>query len=264
VRLIHVLSIVLAQFSVGSLLMTSLLSPREIRLSFFTFNSLLSAVTAAIALMLTKLVLGSAWTDVRYLGLTVIGATIAYGSFYLEKPSLGRVFLILSALLGLIFGVLPMADKMLELRHIETSMPYLFSAGVLAGTLLLGATNVTMILGHWYLVMRRLSFEHLERFSQILLATVGLRILLLMFTLSMLSHSDPEAVNTFVPNLWSTGTNLFFFAMRVLWGLALPLVLGLFVLRSVKEKANKAATGLLYVIEISVLFGELFAAYLMV
>ena len=263
-RLIQVLAVVLAQFSIGSLLMTSLLSPREIRLSFFTFNSLLSAVTAAMSLMLTKLILGQGWMDVRFLGLTVIGATIAYGSFQLEKPSLGQLFLILSALLGLVFGLLPMADKMLEMQRIETSAPYLFSAGALAGALLLGATNVTMILGHWYLVMRRLSFEHLERFSKILLATVGIRILLFMFTLSLLGHGDPGTANVFIPGLWSTGPRLFFFAMRVLWGLALPVVLGFFVLRCVKEEANQAATGMLYVMEVSVLFGELFAAYLLV
>jgi hypothetical protein len=32
----------------------------------------------------------------------------------------------------------------------------------------------------------------------------------------------------------------------------------------VKEEANQAVTGMLYVIEISVLFSELFAAYLMI
>ena len=83
-RLIQVLSIVLAEFGIGSLLMTSLLSPYEIRLSFFTFNSLLSALATAIALVLSQFFLGSAWTDVRYLGLTVIGATIAYGCFRLD------------------------------------------------------------------------------------------------------------------------------------------------------------------------------------
>ena len=36
------------------------------------------------------------------------------------------------------------------------------------------------------------------------------------------------------------------------------------VLRCVQEKANQAATGLLYVAEISVLFGELFAAVLLI
>ena len=43
-----------------------------------------------------------------------------------------------------------------------------------------------------------------------------------------------------------------------------PFVIGLLVLRCVRLKANQAATGLLYIAEICVLFGELFAAYLLV
>jgi hypothetical protein len=52
--------------------------------------------------------------------------------------------------------------------------------------------------------------------------------------------------------------------MRVLWGLILPLVLGLLAIGCAQQKANQAATGMLYVTEISVLFGELFAAYLLI
>jgi len=264
VRLIPVLAIVLAQFGIGSLLMTSLLSPHEIRLGFFTFNSLLSALAASMSLVLSRMFLGGGWQEVRFLGLTVIGATVAYGCFRLDKPAAGRAFLILSGLLGLTLGLLPLAEKTLELQHVRTDAPYFFAASVLAGALLLGTTNVAMTLGHWYLVMRRVSFEHLERFSQILLLVVGLRIVLLLATLGLLGAIDEKLANFIIPNLWNVRGNLLFFAMRVLWGLALPLVLVLLVLRCVKEKANQAATGLLYVMEISVLLGEMFAAYLMI
>jgi hypothetical protein len=263
-RLVQVLSIVLTQLSIGSLILVSLIPPRAIRLSFFTLNSLICAVAAALALLLSSMVLRDAWADVRFLGLTVIGSTIAFGCFRLEKPETGRLFLILSGLLGLVLGLLPLAGKTMAARGIRTEAPWFFDAGLLTGALLLGATNVGMILGHWYLLMRRLSFEYLERFAQILLAAVGLRIVAVVATLSMLHTYDPKLASTFIPALWSWQQNLFFFLMRWLWGLALPLVLGVFVLRCVKEKANQAATGLLYVIEVSVLFGELFAAYLMI
>jgi hypothetical protein len=260
----RVLSIVLTQLSIGSLLLTGLLPPRQIRLNFFTLNSLICALAAALALVLAKFVLGSAWGDVRFLGLTVVGATIAFGCFRLEKPQAGRLFLILSGLLGLLFGLMPLAGRMMALRDVHTTAPGLFDAGVMAGALLLGATNVGMILGHWYLLMRRLSFEYLERFSLILLGAVALRIFTVVTTLTMLRTFDPNLADTFIPALWSWHGNLFFFLMRILWGLALPAVLGVLVFRCVKAKANQAATGMLYVIEVSVLFGELFAAYLMI
>jgi hypothetical protein len=112
--------------------------------------------------------------------------------------------------------------------------------------------------------MRRLSFDHLLRFAQIALGAVGLRIAVVVVTVSSLSKFDPNLASTFIPPLWSLQGNLFFFLMRLLWGLALPLVLGIMVLRCVQAKANQAATGMLYVMEVSVLFGELFAAYLLV
>lgn len=262
-KLIQVLCMVLTELSVGSLLMVCLLPPREIRTSFFTFNSLICALAAAISLMLSKGLLLSAWWDVRFLGFTVIGATAAYGAFRLEKPDLGRLLLLISGLAGFAFGVLPLAGQTLASRGIETTAPLFFDAGVLSATLLLGATNVGMILGHWYLLMRRLSFEHLLLFSRIVLGAIGVRIFVVVVTLMSLEKFDPNLGGTFIPALWSIHDNLFFFLMRLLWGLALPVVLGIMVLRCAQAKANQAATGMLYVMEVSVLFGELFAAYLL-
>ena len=263
-KLIQVLCIVLTELSVGSLLMTCLLPPREIRSSFFTFNSLLCALTAALAFMLSKWLLQSAWADVRFLGLTVIGATAAFGAFRLDKPDLGRLLLLVSGLLGFVLGLMPLAGHILAARGVETTAPGFFDAGVISGTLLLGATNVGMILGHWYLLMRRLSFEHLLRFAQLVLGAIGVRIAVVFGTMLFLGRFDAQLAGAFIPSLWSIHGNLFFFLMRILWGLALPLALGLMVLRCVQDKANQAATGMLYVMQISVLFGELFAAYLLI
>ena len=263
-KLIQVLCMVLTEFSIGSLLMVCLLPPREIRTSFFTFNSLVCALTAALALVLSKAVLQSAWMDVRFLGLTVIGSTAAYGAFRLEKPNLGRLFLLVSGLTGFAFGLMPLTQHTLVARGVETTAPGFFDAGVLSATLLLGATNVGMILGHWYLLMRRLSFEHLLRFAQIVLGAVALRAIVVVAMMTSLERFDPGLAASFIPPLWSLHGDLFFFLMRLLWGLLLPLVLGIMVLRCAQEKANQAATGMLYVMEVSVLFGELFAAYLLI
>ena len=255
---------VLTQLSVGSLLMTCVLPPREIRLSFFSFNSLVAAIAAAVALVLSKAVLGEGWSDVRFLGLTVIGATMAYGCFRLEKPDIGRLCLVVAGMLGLIFGLLPLAGKALAMRGWQVDRTLFFDASVVAGALLLGATTVGMILGHWYLIMRRLSFEHLQRFAQIVLGAAGLRVLLFVTTLGLLRTFEPQFAGGFIDNLWSPQGDLLFTLVRIVFGMALPLVLAVFTLRCVREKANQAATGLLYVTEISVLFGELFAAYLMI
>jgi hypothetical protein len=262
--LIQVLSVVLTQLSVGILLMTSLLSPRDIRVSFFRFNSLLSAIGAALALVFCKMILGEGWWDVRFLGLTIIGATAAYGCFELEKAELGRSFLVLSGMVGLIFGLLPLAGRMLAVRGWQVDRTSFFDASLLAGAVLLGATTVGMILGHWYLIMRRPSFEHLARFTQIVMGAAGLRAFIFVVTLILIGKLEPKFASTFIPDLWSPSGDLVFTLMRILWGLLMPFFLALFAMRCAREKANQAATGLLYVAEISVLFGELFAAYLMI
>jgi hypothetical protein len=261
-KLIQVLCVVLTELSIGSLLLTCLLPPRQIRADFFTFVSLLCALTAAMALTLSKMLLQSAWSDVRFLGLTVIGATAAYGAFRLDKPDVGRLLLLVSGLLGFVLGLMPLAGQTLAAHGIETTAPGFFDAGVVSGTLLLGATTVGMILGHWYLLMRRLSFEFLLRFAQIVLGAAGLRTLVVFGTMLSLRRFDPQLAGVLIPSLWSPHGNLFFLLMRLLWGLALPLVLGFMVLRCAQRKANQAATGMLFVTLISVLFGELFAAYL--
>jgi hypothetical protein len=244
--------------------MTCLLPPREISASFFSFISLLCALAAALALVLSKAFLQAGWADVRFLGFTVIGATVAYGAFRLDKPDLGRLLLLISGLVGFVLGLMPLAGHILVERHMDTTAPGFFDAGVVSGTLLLGATNVTMILGHWYLLMRRLSFEHLLRFAQIVLGAVALRILVVFATLTALGNYDADLAHVFLPSLWSPHGNLFFFLMRILWGLALPLALAILVFRCAQQKANQAATGMLYVMQVSVLFGELFAAYLFI
>jgi hypothetical protein len=264
VTLIQVLTIVLTQFSVGSLLMTSLLPTREIRVGFFTLNSLLSAIAAALALVLTKYGAGAAWWDTRFLGLTVIGATLAYGAFKLDQMEFGRLLLIVSGLIGLFFGLLPLSHQSLEASHLKTVVPCFFDATIVAGAILFGVTHVGMILGHWYLLMRRLSFEYLDQFAKLLLAAVCIRGAIIILMLTTLGSLDPRLAGRFLPRLYAVDGDLFFFVFRVLFGVAIPLVLGFMVLQCVQRKANQAATGLLYVAEISVLFGELFAARLLI
>ena len=263
-RLVLVLTMVLAQLGAGTLLLASLLPTREIRSSFFSFHSAFGAIALGLALILSKFSLSRSWWDLRYLELTVTGALAAGGCFRFGRFGAGRLFLAGAGALGLACGVLPLARLALTSRGGASSAAGLFQAGALAGALLLGATHVGMVLGHWYLLMRQLSFVYLERFARLLLAAVGIRIAVVIGTFVLLGRLDPDLAARWLPSLWSVDGHLFFFLIRIVWGLALPLVLGIYVWRLVRLRSNQAATGMLYVIEVSVLFGELFAAYLMI
>lgn len=233
-RLLQVLAVVLFEFGAGNLLMTCLLPPRVIRSSYFSFNCLLGATALAGAWLLTR-------TAVLFV--PVVAAGVAMALFRREQPVIGRAILFVAALGAWVSGLPSLATDRAMMIHVA------------AGAFLLGATNGSMILGHWYLIMRQLSFDYLKRFVWILLVAIAARAGLFAVRVTL----QREQLR---PSLWSTQGDLIFVIIRVVLGLAMPAVLAVMALRCVQIRNNQAATGLLYVTEVCVLFGELFAAYL--
>ena len=106
--LIQVLAMVLTEFSVGCLLLVSLLPPREIRLGFFTLNSLLCAVACRSGAGIIEIRVGSG-----LVGCSILRIDGDWGNgrvWLLQTVWLdGRVTLVFSGLVGLLFGLLPFA-----------------------------------------------------------------------------------------------------------------------------------------------------------
>jgi hypothetical protein len=264
--ILQALALVLTQLAVGTLLLVSVLPTQEIRCSFFRFNALCAAIFAALGLTLNKFAApeGPHWDYFQWLGLVVIGTTVAYGFFHFDRMQSGRFFMIISGVFGLVVGLLPQLDALIEVRlgtGVVRSWP--LELNVLAGTFLLGTTHTGLVLGHWYLLMRRLSFVYLERFAKLLMAAAAFEILVFILTLTVGKGLEPKFA-AYLPTLWASGTQLFFFSMRILWGLVLPLGLAFLVFRCVQARSNQAATGLLYIAEFSVFFGALLSAFLLV
>jgi hypothetical protein len=125
---------------------------------------------------------------------------------------------------------------------------------------LLGWALITMLLGHWYLISPRLTFRHLVLFCWVLMAVIGVRLLAVGAGLTAAAASDAA--------YWSlltgfTGQGMFFW-FRVLWGLAIPLTLGILSLHCARQRSNQSATGILYVVVVGAFIGELTAYYLIV
>jgi hypothetical protein len=53
-----------------------------------------------------------------------------------------------------------------------------------------------------------------------------------------------------------------FFWFRLMWGLAIPLLLAVMALTCARQRANQSATGILYVLVMGSLIGEITALYL--
>ena len=150
-----------------------------------------------------------------------------------------------------------------QLSILAPALPYrllLTGGAVLSSALLLGWSLITMLLGHWYLVSPRLTFRHLVIFSWVLMAVIGVRLLAVAAGLTAAAASDA--------GYWSlltgiTGQGMFFW-FRVLWGLAIPLTLGVLSLHCARQRSNQSATGILYVVVVGAFIGELTAYYLIV
>ena len=247
------MALVLAQLGAGALLFTSFIPARQIRASFFTFQSLVGAVMLVLAAtlgapLMPRLVVFS---------VAVICAVAAAWSFRNEKLQAGRLFLLLGGMLGVAAVLINVSPLMCRQESGLRVYPLVFA---LAGFLLVGASQTAMVLGHWYLLMRGLSFDYLIRLSWLVLAAGVIRatvIAAIVLMWSGSSHSGGFLVDRALHD------NSFFFAVRLVMGVLAPLAFSGMALRCAYLHANQAATGLLYLSMAFVFFGEMFAAFLM-
>jgi hypothetical protein len=257
VRLLPTFFIVLTGLGAGSAIFASWLDPRNIRKSYFEFSAALSG-----GLFLLAALWQAPQLSPFLLALLFSGASL--WSTRRDHPIRGILFLKASGLIALTFGLYSLTDAQQLFHGIPDRLGWLFLGELAAGGLLLGAVHSTMVLGHWYLIMRGLDFSHLQRAIKLFLLVLGIRALTLVGGLIALRMADPMFAHSFIGALLDPSQDLFFFVMRIFWGLLLPAGLGFMIWKCARSGSNQSATGLLYLAEVSVLIGETMAAYLKV
>ncbi len=200
----------------------------------------------------------------RYLLIAALGSAFAYyATVWRQLWGASRVAAAVT--LGTVAASFWLAGKALVLPI--SSLPFyrpLLAASLVTSALLLGWSLITMLLGHWYLVAPKLTFRHLTIFCWALLAIVVARTMAVFGTLMAAG-----SVDRFVePNPWRLLTGFegqgMFFWFRILWGLVIPLALAAMSLHCARRQSNQSATGILYVLMVGVLVGEITAYYLSV
>jgi hypothetical protein len=126
--------------------------------------------------------------------------------------------------------------------------------------LLLGISNFAMILGHYYLVVPKLTFEPLFYCLYIFWTVIFFKILSSLSIVFSIGKPYLEE-GTILGDGYMY--NWLFLTMRYLWGYAAPLILSFFTFRLCKLRSNQSATGVLYIVEFFVIVGELISVYLM-
>ncbi len=156
-------------------------------------------------------------------------------------------------------GVAGIASAAGALAEPPGPWPALLLGGyLLSAALLLGATLGAMLVGHWYLVDHRMPIEPLRLASGFLLFAVLARIAVVS---GPAARFWPEQMAGGFGDAGAMGLALFWL-QRALFGLAGPLVLGLMVRHTVRLRATQAATGLLYIVLLFVIAGEMLSHYL--
>jgi hypothetical protein len=125
---------------------------------------------------------------------------------------------------------------------------------------LLGVSNFSMLLGHYYLVVPRLSEEPLIYCLYIFWICFFLKIissLAIIFSIGAPYLSEGTVLGDGYMYNW------LFISMRYLWGYVAPVILSLFTYRLCKIRSLQSATGVLYIVEFFVIVGELISVYLM-
>ncbi len=197
------------------------------------------------------------------LALALLAGFAYYGAIWRERWRLAQV----PAALALAATAAALLLGGASLIPARTPLPYREAwvvLSLLGGAALLGWSLVTMLLGHWYLIVPKLSFRHLTVFCRVLLAVVMVRALSLLLTLGAAYRVDPFVL----PHPWRMMIDLggqgMFFWFRVLWGLVIPALLAWMALHCARNRSNQSATGILYVLLVGTFIGEITALYLAV
>jgi len=123
---------------------------------------------------------------------------------------------------------------------------------------ILGSSLVTMLLGHFYLIAPSLPIRPLVRLSVVLLVEIHLRLLLCVGALLL-------ARERFFPPAGASSldftVNLGVFVLpRILVGLVFPAAFSWLVYRTARIGSTQSATGILYVIVVFLIIGEMMNA----
>jgi hypothetical protein len=117
------------------------------------------------------------------------------------------------------------------------------SLATLAGAAALGTSLVALSLGHWYLVSPKMAVRPLVRITLALLAALLVQAALVALALVSLQGNN----------------YLLFLAVRVVFGIVVPLLATVMAWRTARIRSLDSATGLLYIVVALVLAGELSA-----
>ena len=255
----HTVLLILAEFSVGSLIALLIADARGMVVASFVKLSASIVVIGAALTVLTAFNVSGAdlegyrlqddlFGPVRGAFVAFLALTLPYAWFVLsEQRQRSLPIGALAAAAGVVG---------LGLLAYQVSPPTWGFVGpllsLLVGALALGLVSEAMILGHWYLVWPKLPGRPLVELTFLLLAVLALQTPLLIINAAVPAGEAPETTALLAGSLGSNPA----FWLRVGVGLLFPIALAYMAWQSSREHAMMSATGLLYIAVGAVFVGE--------
>lgn len=190
---------------------------------------------------------GAAGASVVRLGAaTSIVLALSLGALILRRNEAGRLFGLVAALEGV--GLLVALA-----RIVPASFPVAVAL-VVIGAAFMGAVMDGLLLGHWYLVDRRLPRDHIQRLALLLLIAVAVE----AAAVGISGFGDaglPVGFNLFL----GIGGVATWVALGMVLATALVAILIVITLRGTQARAVQAATGFFYLAVITAFAAEMAA-----
>lgn len=257
-RIQEIAFLVFGQLAVGGAFLLSLSSLETVGLGFFRTNGLVFLTTILLGLFLFPIPfsVGFGWSGAVLLFFSLFALLLFIYNLRLwfRHPHHSRPLLwgasgagVLAIIASVGYYLPPMAGP---IRAASLFLYFVISS------LLLGAGVLAMLLGHSYLTRPSLSIvplRHLARlFMWLVFVEGGLALLNLLLTSGSERLRNALLLNTFEGlYLW----------IRLLIGIAGPMIVAPMILQTVKERATMSATGLLYIAMMMVIIGEIFSRF---
>jgi hypothetical protein len=252
-----------SQLGVGMMLTLLFISPRSIGNSFFKFASLTAAILLGVVLGFNFLFpspVRQSQLPVIFLLVSAVLTVIYNRVVDIDKFTAAFALLIGATATGLVSVAADSLafNRLMALGGWENWMLLL---NHLAATALLGSVMLTMVFGHWYLVIPKLSIEPLMRLTKVLMAAIAIRIGTIGASFMVLQMKQAIPLGAVFREL-GVQQGIFFWP-RVIFGVLVPIVLTAMIWSTVKIRHTQAATGLLYLAVVALLFGEFFSKFLL-
>jgi len=260
-----------SQLGVGMMLTLLFISPRIIGSSFFKFASLTAAILLGVTLGFNFLFpspVRNSQLPVIFLAISALLTAIYNRVINVEKFTASFWLLIAATATGLVSVA---ADSLAFVRVMTRIFGTVATSGGwenwvlllnhLAATALLGSVMLTMVFGHWYLVVPRLSIDPLKRLTKVLMGAIAIRVVTIIASLAVLQFKQTIPLAAVLRVL--TIQQGIFFWPRVIFGVLVPIILAAMIWNTVKIRHTQAATGLLYLAVVALLFGEFFSKFLL-